>query len=368
MSLRESSMEEDLCLIVLDNCKELGEKLNREIQNIRNTETNYLLPVSLPRFQDGEGKAVLLDSVRGKDVYIISDPHNYSITYEMYDFMHHMSPDEHFMDVKRIVSSIMKHARSVKVIMPLWYQSRQHRRKHGVNESLDMAMGLRDLERMGVNGFVTFDMHDVNSAQNAVDVPFDNFYATNDMLKLYLQNEPLDRENTYVISPDAGAVERAGFLAGILGGVKFGTFEKGRGSSVVDGMNPIEKHAYLGESTYGKNVLVADDMLASGGSMLDVAIELKAQGALKVDFFTTFALFTKGIEKFDKAHDEGLFNGFYTTNLSYIPKEYLERPWLYTADCSRYLAHIIDTLNLGHSIRALKEDNSARMLARVKSH
>lgn len=361
-------MQEDLCLIVADNCKELGVKLNREIQKIRNTNTNYLLPNELPRFQDGEGKGVLLDSARGKDVYIISDPHNYSITYQMYDFIHHMSPDEHFMDIKRIISAIMQHAKSITVVMPLWYQSRQHRRKHGVNESLDMAMNLRDLENMGVKGFVTFDMHDVNSAQNAVAVPFDNFYATNDMLKLYLKNEPLDSENTYVVSPDGGAVERAKFLAWILGGVNYGVFSKGRGDKVVDGMNSIDRHDYLGSSTYGKNVLVADDMLASGGSMLDVALELKEQGAAKVDFFTTFSLFTKGIEKFDRAHEEGLFNGFYTTTLSYIPQEYLDRPWLHAADCSVYLARILDALNMGHSLRELKKDNSARMLARVKKH
>lgn len=364
-------MQEDLCLIVADNCKELGEKINRGIQKIRNTDTDYRASLNLPRFQDGEGKCVLLDSVRGKDVYILSDTHNYSITYQMYDFNHNMSPDEHFMDIKRIISAINGHAKSITVIIPLWYESRQHRRKYSVSESLDMSTNLRDLEHMGVDGMVTFDMHDLNSAVNSVDVPFDSFYATNDMLKIYLRNEELDRANTYVISPDGGAVERARFLADILGGVKFGVFEKRRGDQVIGGLNPIEAHEYLGESTYGKTVLVADDMLASGGSMLDVAAELKNQGAAKINFFTTFALFTKGvsgIDMFDEAHEKGLFNSFYTTNLSYIPEPILQRPWLYTADCSMYLARIIDTLNKGKSIRELKRENSARMLARVKKH
>lgn len=357
-------MGEDLCLIVMDNCKELGEKVNSEIQNIRNTTTNYILPIDLVRFKDGEGKAVLLDSVRGKDVYILSDTHNYSITYPMYNFEHHMSPDEHFQDIKRVISAIMKHAKSVKVIMPLWYGSRQHRSKD-YRESLDVSMGLRDLERMGVSGMVTFDMHDINSAANAVDVPFDNFYATNDMLKLYLRNEELNLQDTYVISPDGGALERARFLANILG-VKFGTFEKSRANHVVNGQNPIDSHTYLGDNVEGKTILVADDMLSSGGSMLDVAYELKDQGARKINFFTTFALFTNGPAKFEKAYEEGYFNGLYSTNLTYVPEAILQQPWFYTADCSKYLAKIIDHLNLGHSISALKQDNSAMKLARVK--
>lgn len=349
--------KEDLCLIVMDNCKELGLKVNNEIKKLRKTENNYLVPVDITRFNDGEGKVTILETIRGKDVYIISDTHNYSITYNMYDFVHHMSPDEHFQDIKRAILAIMGHAKSIKVVMPFLYASRQHRRKS--RESLDCAAALQELKNLGINGIITFDAHDPN-VQNAIPtLPFDNFFATNDMLKAFLKNEEFDNENTLVVSPDTGAMDRARFLADILR-VDVGMFYKRRDiSKIVNGHNPIVAHEYLGKDVKDKSIIIVDDMLASGGSMFDVAEELKNRGAKKIFFFTTFALFTAGYKKFDEAHQNGVFDAIYSTNLTYIPEEILNKEWFYAADCSGYLAEIIDSLNKEQSITELIKDNSA---------
>lgn len=348
---------EDLSLIVMDNCQEFGQKVNDEIKKIRNSKEDYIVPIDIVRFSDGEGKVNILNTIRGKDVYILSDTHNYSITYKMYGREHNMSPDEHFQDIKRVILAMMGHAKSIRVVMPFLYESRQHRRK--TRESLDCAASLQELNRLGISGIVTFDAHDPN-VQNAIPtLPFDNFFATNDMLKLYLKNEDFDAENTLIVSPDTGAMDRARFLADILR-VDVGMFYKRRDiSKVIDGKNPIVAHEYLGKDVKGKHIIVVDDMLASGGSMLEVAEELKKRGADKVFFFTTFALFTAGIEKFEKAYAEGLFEAIYATNLTYIPKEILSKEWFYAADCSTYMAKIIDCLNNETSISELIEDNSA---------
>ncbi len=349
--------KDDLCLIVMNNCEELGLKINNEIKKIRKTEKNFLVPIKISRFNDGEGKVNILESIRNKDVYIISDTHNYSITYKMYDFIHHMSPDEHLQDIKRTILAIMGHAKSIKVVMPFLYSSRQHRRKS--RESLDCAAALQELKNLGVSGIITFDAHDPN-VQNAIPtLPFDNFYATNDMLKLFLKNEEFNPTKTLVVSPDTGAMDRARWLADILR-VDVGMFYKRRDiSKIVNGSNPIVAHEYLGSSVKGKSIIVVDDMLASGSSMLDVAGELKKRGAKKIFFFTTFALFTTGCEVFDKAYQNNLFDAVYSTNLTYIPEDILNKEWFYAADCSTYLAKIIDNLNKGDSISNLIKDNSA---------
>lgn len=348
---------DDLCLIVMDNCKDLGEKVNEEIRRIRGSETNYIVPIEMSRFNDGEGKITILESIRGKDVYILSDTHNYSITYRMYDFEHHMSPDEHFQDIKRAILAIMGHAKNINVIMPFLYESRQHRRKS--RESLDCALALQELRNLGVKDIITFDAHDEN-IQNAIPImPFDNFFATNEILKLFLKNEKLDLENTLVVSPDTGAMGRSKFLADILK-VDVGMFYKRRDvSKVVNGKNPIVAHEYLGKDVTGKDIIVVDDMIASGGSAIEVAEELKKRGANKIFFFTTFSLFTTGYEKFDEAYQKGIFNGLYTTKLTYIPEHIQEKEWFNGASCDRYLAEIIDTLNKNRSISELIEDNSA---------
>ncbi len=349
--------KDDLCLIVMDNCKELGLKVNKEIKKLKKTEENYLVPIEIARFNDGEGKVSILETIRNKDVYILSDTHNYSITYNMYGITHNMSPDEHFQDIKRVISAIMGHAKSIRVVMPFLYASRQHKRK--ARESLDCALALQELKNLGISGIVTFDAHDPN-VQNAIPtLPFDNFFSTNDMLKAFLKKENLILENTLVISPDTGAMDRARFLADILR-VDVGMFYKRRDiSKVVNGQNPIVAHEYLGKDVKGKNIIIVDDMLASGGSMIEVACELKKRGTAKIFFFTTFALFTTGCEKFDKAYQENCFDAIYSTNLTYIPEEIINKPWMNVADCSEYLAKIIDSLNKGTSITSLIKDNSA---------
>lgn len=349
--------KDNLCLIVMKNCEELGLKVNKAIQKIRNNNNNYIISIDNTRFNDGEGKVSLLETIRGKDVYILSDTHNYSITYKMYDFIHNMGPDEHFQDIKRVILAIMGHAKSIRVVMPFLYAARQHKRKS--RESLDCALALQELKNLGISGIVTFDAHDPN-VQNAIPtLPFDNFFPTNDMLKIFLKNEDFNSDNTLVISPDTGAMDRARFLADILR-VDVGMFYKRRDiSKVVDGHNPIVAHEYLGKDVKDKTIIIVDDMLASGTSMLDVAAELKKRGAQKIFFFTTFALFTKGVEQIDIAYQNKILDAIYSTNLTYIPKETQKKPWLFIADCSTYLAKIIDILNKGNSITELIKDNSA---------
>jgi len=341
----------------MDNCKDFGNKVNEEIKRIRKTNEDYIVPIVMSRFSDGEGKVTILESIRGKDVYILCDTHNYNITYTMYGFEHHMSPDEHFQDIKRVILAIMGHAKSINVIMPLLYEARQHRRKR--RESLDCAIALQELIRLGVKDIITFDVHDPN-IQNAIpNSPLDNFFPTNDMLKLFLKNEDFEPDNTLVISPDTGAMDRARFLADILR-VDVGMFYKRRDiSKVVDGHNPIVAHEYLGKDVKDKTIIVVDDMIASGGSVIEVAEELKKRGAKKIFFFVSFALFTGGINKFADAYNDKLFDALYTTNLTYIPEEILNKEWFFTADCSKYMAKIINSLNKGDSISELIKDNSA---------
>lgn len=351
------SESKDLCLIVMDNCKDLGEKVDKELRAIRGSDVTYITPVETIKFSDGEGKALICDTIRNKDVYIMCDTHNYSLTYEMYDFVHHLSPDEHFFDIIRIVSAMMGHARSINVVMPLLYQSRQHRRKS--RESLDCAIALQILERIGVRNIISFDVHDPN-IQNAIPLmSLNNFYPTNDILKVFFKKEKFDLDNILVVSPDIGAMERAKFLAKILK-CDIGVFYKQRDvSKVINGKNPIVDHKYLGNDVSGKTIIVVDDMLASGGSMLEVAEELKNRHAKRVFFFVSFALFTEGFKKFDRAYEDGLFDAIYATNLNYVPKEILAKEWFCSVDCSKYLAKIIDCLNRGESISQLIEDNSA---------
>ena len=349
---------DDLKLIVLDNCQEFGQKVDDHLQKIRKSKESYIVPVNLIRFNNGEAKASIQNSIRGKDVYIITDIGNYSCTYKMFDFTNHYSPDDHYQDVKRIILSTMGHAKSINVVMPLMYEARQHRRKS--RESLDCALALQELEHLGIKGIITFDVHDPN-IQNAIpNLPCDNFYATNDTLREFLENEDINNEELLVISPDMGAMERARYLAEILK-VDVGMFYKRRDlSKIVDGKNPVVAHEYLGKNVKDKDIIIVDDMIASGGSILDVATELKQKKARKIYCFATYALFTSGYEIFDKAYNKGIIDKIYTSNLSYIPENIKEKPWINVVDCSLYLASIIDTLNKGESISELIEYNSAR--------
>jgi len=346
----------DLSLIVMENCKEFGKKVDEHLMKIRKSKSSFMLPVDAVRFSDGEGKVKILSSVRGKDVYIISDTHNYNVKYKMYGEEHTMSPDEHFQDIKRTILAMMGHAKRISVVMPFLYESRQHRRKS--RESLDCALALQELKALGVDNIITFDAHDPN-VQNAIPtMAFDNFFPTNDILSCFLENEIIDKENTLVISPDAGAMDRARYLADIIK-VDVGLFYKRRDlSKVVNGSNPIEAHEYLGKDLEGKTAIVVDDMIASGRSLIDVAEELKKRKAKKVYFFSTFALFTNGPEVFIKAHKEKLFDKIYSTNLTYVPQHILEKNWFVAADCSKFLAEIIDYNNAGKSISELIVKNT----------
>lgn len=347
-------MENNLKLIVFDNAIELGKKVNFSLQKMRGTNENFIIPITATRFSNGEGKVKIDETVRGKDLYILSDVGNYNISYDFHGMKHYMSPDEHFQDIKRVISAMSGHAHKINVIMPLLYQSRQHKRKG--RESLDCALALQELERIGVSNIITFDAHDPNVANAVPCLSLDNFYPTNIILDKLIEENSVD--NILVISPDMGAMERARYYAEILG-CDVGLFYKRRDlSRVVNGKNPILDHTYLGRKADGMDVIVVDDMIASGGSMLECTEMLKKQGARKVYLASTFALFTDGVEKFDTYYKEGLFDKLYTTNLSYIPEEIQNKEWFSSADLSVMMANIIDRLNNNKSIESIHNGKS----------
>ena len=346
-----SEINHELGIIALESCRELGEQVSKIIQQKRNTEESLLIPTNEIRFSNGEGKVKLPETVRGKDIYILCDVGNYSCTYKMFGFTNHKGPDEHFQDIKRTVSAIRGKAARITVIMPLLYQSRQHRRKG--RESLDCALALQELERLGVDEILTFDVHDPN-VQNAIPLlSFENLYPTYDIVKSLISNEDtlsLDKEKLLVISPDTGAMDRAIYYSSVLG-VDVGLFYKRRDhSTVVNGKNPIVEHEYMGREVEGKDVLIVDDMIASGESVLDIALELKKRNAKNVYVATTFAFFTEGLEKFNEYYSDGIIAKVYSTNLTYISPELREAKWFNAVDMSEFLSRIINRLNYGKSI------------------
>lgn len=348
---------DDLRLIVMSNIKEFGEKVNKNIENLRGETKSYLVPIEEIRFNNGEGKVKICETIRNKDVYIISDVGNHSMTYNMFGYENHMGPDEHFMDIKRVILAISGQASSITVVMPLLYESRQHRRKG--RESLDCALAVQELERLGVNAIITFDVHDPNIRNAIPCMSFENFYPTHSILKDFIERETLDFENLLVVSPDTGAMDRAIYYANMLN-TDVGMFYKRRDlTKVVNGKNPIVQHEYMGKDVKDKNIIVVDDMIASGSSMLEVASELKKRGAKKVYLVGTFSLFTSGLQNFDKAYKEGIFDMLYTTNLTYINPKLKKKKWFYDVDCSMFLAKIINVLNRHQSVSPLlngKED------------
>ena len=348
-------MNGDLKLVVLDSFKEIGEKVNIHLNKLRGTDTNYIVAADATRFNNGEGKMKLISTIRDNDVYIITDIGNHSITYKMYDYYNHKSPDDHFQDIKRVIYAIRGHSKSNSVMMPLLYEARQHRRKG--RESLDCAAALQDLVNLDVKNIVTFDVHDVD-IQNAIPrSAFESFYPTKEIIENFLENEDIDFRNMFILAPDAGAIGRANLFANLFK-CGLGFFRKERDTSVViDGKNPIIGHQYIGASLKGKNVIIADDMIASGGSIIESAEEAIKQGANKVYLFATFSLFAEGIEKFDKAFEKGIFAGIYTTELTYFNPEYRNRKWLHVADCSYKIAQIINNLNLGLSLSPLLNES-----------
>lgn len=355
----------NLGIIALDSAKQLGEKLNQHVLEIREAEdanydrdgepvSSYLMDITCTRFANGEGKVKLDESARGRDVYILADVSNHSITYPMFGKEVSCGPDEHFQDIKRVLSAMSGRAKHVTVIMPKLYASLQHRKK--ARESLDCAMALQDLERWGVNEVVTFDAHDP-TIQNAIpQVSFLNIYPTLEILKQFLSNEDWlfdDNEKLLVISPDTGAMDRAIYYAGVLG-LDVGLFYKRRDHSrVVNGKNPIVQHEYLGADVKGINVLIVDDMINSGESIFDIAKELHQRGAKKIFVAATFAFFTEGYAKFQQNYDLGIIDQVYATNLNYVPQEVLDSNWFTLVDQSMYLAKFIHQLNYDRSASGL---------------
>lgn len=354
-----------LKIAALESCRDLAQKVNNHIVGFRRNDMeellrrrqadlhfrgydvdSYLLDCECPRFGSGEAKGIIKESIRGTDLFAMVDVMNYSLTYRMNGYTNHMSPDDHYQDLKRIIGACAATAHRVNVIMPFLYESRQHKRTK--RESLDCAMALKELTDMGVGNIITFDAHDPR-VQNAIPLHgFDNFMPTYQFIKAVLTHYPdliIDKEHFMVISPDEGAMDRAVYLANNLS-VDMGMFYKRRDySKVVNGRNPIVAHEFLGSSVEGKTVLIVDDMISSGESMLDTAKELKERKAERVIVCCTFGLFTNGLEKFDEYFSKGYIDLVVTTNLNYRPQELLEREWYVEADISKYIAAVVNTLN-----------------------
>lgn len=350
-----------LKLMVLDSAAELGNKVNdylvdfrSKVNNVYNNdpafqgyaEKNYLFQFKTPRFNSGEGKAVLEETVRGKDLFILVDVCNHSLTYTMNGYTNHMSPDDHYQDLKRVIAATNGKAHRINVIMPFLYEGRQHRRTG--RESLDCAYAFEELTKMGVTNFITFDAHDPR-IQNAAPLSgFDNFPAHYQFTRALLRAEKdliLDKDHVIVILPDEGALDRAIYFSTVLG-ADTGMFYKRRDySTIVNGKNPIVAHEFLGNDIEGKDIIIIDDMISSGESMIDTSRQLKAMKARRVFICTTFGIFTNGLDAFDKAYQEGVFDKVITTNLSYRPPELLAKPYYIEADMSKFLASIIDFTN-----------------------
>jgi ribose-phosphate pyrophosphokinase len=349
----------ELGLIVMDNCAKLGERVDDYLIQMRKNLSGpdvvvpetYIIKKKEIRFSNGEGKVFIEETVRGKDIYILTDIGNYNMTYSLYGHENRKSPDDHIQDLKRVLSAMAGKARRITILMPLLYASRQHSRKG--RESLDCAMALQELETLGVDDILTFDAHDP-TIQNAIPlISFENLYPTFDIVKTFLDTEQEVKQNMLIISPDTGAMDRAIYYSSVLG-YDIGLFYKRRDhSKVVKGKNPIIQHEYIGRDVDGSHILIVDDMIASGESVFDIMVELKKRKSGKVYVATTFALFTEGVEKFKKYYEEGYFERLYTTNLSYIPEAVKHEPWLKEVDMSFYISRIINRLNYDVSISDL---------------
>ena len=358
-----------LGIIAVDGCEEMGNKVNDYLVKWRKEETrfqkdnlvfngyekpNYLINAKVPRFGSGEAKGILGESVRGKDIYLMVDVCNYNVTYSLTGNTNHMSPDDHFQDLKRIIAAVGGKARRINVIMPFLYESRQHKRTG--RESLDCALALNELVRMGVDNIITFDAHDPR-VQNAIPLKgFETVQPVYQFIKGLFRAVPdlhPNKDTMMVISPDEGGMGRAIYMANVLG-TDMGMFYKRRDyATIINGTNPIVAHEFLGSDVKGKDMIVIDDMISSGGSVLEVAAELKKRKANRVFICSTFGLFTNGMEKFDKAYEAGMFDFILTTNLVYQTPELLQKPYYINCDLSKYIAYIIDTLNHDASISSL---------------
>ena len=372
-----------LGLIPLKSCEELGAKVDQYLVGWREKREHahkneaafkgyhrdsYIISTSVPRFGTGEAKGVIKESVRGYDLYLMVDVTNYSLTYSVSGHENHMSPDDHYADLKRIIAAVGGKARRITAIIPFLYESRQHKRT--ARESLDCALALQELTAMGVDNIITFDAHDPR-VQNAIPYSgFENIMPTYQFIKTLLRTTPdltLDSDHMMVISPDEGAMNRAIYFANHLG-VDVGMFYKRRDyTTIVNGKNPIVAHEFLGDSVEGKDVIIIDDMIASGESMLDVARQLKARKARRVYCLATFGLFTAGLDIFDQAKAEGTIEKVITTNLTYQDPELFNHDWYESADLSKYIATLIDHLNHNASISSLL-DQSERIQSRIQEY
>ena len=358
-----------LKIVALRSCEDLAKKVDDYIVSFRKNSlqkfldpeiystyeaSTYLTDHACPRFGSGEAKGVINETIRGKDLFIMVDVCNHSLTYSVNGHENHMSPDDHYQDLKRIISACTGKAHRVNVIMPFLYESRQHKRTK--RESLDCAFALQELVNMGVSNIITFDAHDPR-VQNAIPLKgFDSFNPPYQFMKALLRAEPnlqVDKDHLMIISPDEGAMQRAVYFSNVLG-VDMGMFYKRRDySTIINGKNPIVAHEFLGDDVHGKTVIIVDDMISSGESMLDVTKQLKERGADRVFVCTTFGLFTDGLEKFDEYYEKGYMDRLITTNLTYLPPELLEKPYFIKADMSKFLALIIDSLNHDTPISAV---------------
>ena len=346
-------MRERIALISLESARKIGERVDEILSEWRGGE-HFLIPAECPRFSSGEAKCILRESVRDRDVYILTDVCNPSLTYTMYGEQNRMSPDDHYQDLKRAIAACNGKAQRITVIMPFLYEGRQHRKT--MRESLDCAMMLRELESLGVHSLLTFDAHDPRM-QNVVPLTgMENvspaLQFTQALLTEY-EDLSIDSGHMMFIAPDEGATGRVVFLASLFG-INIGMFYKRRDyTRIVDGTNPVIAHDFCGSSVAGKDVIIVDDMIASGGSMLDTARQLKDMGAARVFIFSTFGLFTSGLAKFDKAFEEGWFDRVFTTNLVYQSPELLQRPYYFSVKMDRYIAALIDTMNNSGSLQEL---------------
>lgn len=372
-------------IAALKSCSELASQVDAHLVQFRKelnshnqsglnfrgyAENSFLIDCSCPRFGSGEAKGVINESIRGADMFVMVDVCNHSLTYNMCGHVNHMSPDDHYQDLKRIIATAAGKAHRINVIMPFLYESRQHKRSK--RESLDCAMALEELVAMGVENIITFDAHDPR-VQNAIPLyGFDNFLPTYQFVKTLFSHDTttkIDKEHLMVISPDEGAMNRAVYLANNLG-VDMGMFYKRRDySKVVNGRNPIVAHEFLGSSVEGKTVLIIDDMISSGESMQDVAKELKRRKARKVFICSTFGLFTNGLARFDEYYEKGFIDRILTTNLVYQTPDLLQRPYYINVDMSKYIALIIDNLNHDASLSELLTPTSRinRLLEQYRS-
>lgn len=356
----------NLSIVGMKGCEEISSQIDYYLKEWRRNENGliydedgeevntFIIDAACPRFGSGEAKGVINETVRGHDIFIISDVFNYGVSYKMYGMDVPMSPDDHYQDLKRIIAAINGKARKITVIMPMLYEGRQHKR--ATRESLDCALALQELTSMGVENIISFDIHDPR-VQNAIPLHgFEDFHPHYQMIKSFVRTVPdanIDRENMMIVSPDEGGMSRCMYYSSVLE-LELGMFYKRRDYSVVvNGKNPVISHEFLGDNVDGKDVIVIDDMIASGDSMLDVAKKLKERNAKNVYIFSAFGLFTEGLDKFDKAYENGIIKRVFTTNLVYRMPKLRTKEWYTEVDMSKYIANIIDTLNYDRSLSEL---------------